>query len=134
MTGKRKHRPVCPDCGVKIEFLRRELNYEQVTNVEPNKKNELVGVVTHEQICSDNYYCPECDKLILPEQCGMTEKVYAFFGLQDQPYNPIRERFGKPIMDQITNFCENECSSKNECSEDECVLWRIQQIVWKDGE
>ena len=32
------------------------------------------------------------------------------------------------ILNEITNFC-NECSSKECCQEDGCVLWRIEQIV-----
>jgi len=32
------------------------------------------------------------------------------------------------ILNEISNFC-NECSSRENCSEDECVLYRIEKIV-----
>lgn len=32
------------------------------------------------------------------------------------------------ILNETTNFC-NECSSKECCPEEECVLYRIEQIV-----
>ena len=35
------------------------------------------------------------------------------------------------ILDEITTFCNEECSSKTHCPEDECVLFRIESIVLK---
>lgn len=32
------------------------------------------------------------------------------------------------ILNEISNFCA-ECSSRENCSEDECVLYRIERIV-----
>jgi hypothetical protein len=32
------------------------------------------------------------------------------------------------ILNEITTFC-NECGSKDYCSEEECVLYRIEKIV-----
>ena len=32
------------------------------------------------------------------------------------------------ILYEITNFCE-ECSSNTNCPEEECVLFRIEQII-----
>lgn len=34
------------------------------------------------------------------------------------------------ILNEITNFCE-ECSSHECCPEDECVLYRIEQLTKK---
>lgn len=34
------------------------------------------------------------------------------------------------ILKEITQFCK-ECSSRECCSEDECVLFRIEQIIMK---
>lgn len=34
------------------------------------------------------------------------------------------------ILNETTQFC-NECPSKECCSEDDCVLWRIEQIILK---
>ena len=34
------------------------------------------------------------------------------------------------ILNEITNFCE-ECASHECCLEDECILYRIEQIVLK---
>lgn len=36
------------------------------------------------------------------------------------------------ILNEITTFC-NECASKESCSEEECVLYRIEQIVLERG-
>lgn len=33
------------------------------------------------------------------------------------------------VLDQISTFCENECSECNCCSEDNCVLYRIEKII-----
>lgn len=30
------------------------------------------------------------------------------------------------IMNEITTFCNNDCGHKESCSEDECVLYRIE--------
>lgn len=35
------------------------------------------------------------------------------------------------ILNEITNTCEN-CKSKDKCKEDECVLFRIEQIILKE--
>lgn len=32
------------------------------------------------------------------------------------------------VMNEITDFCE-ECPSHECCPEEECILWRIEQIV-----
>lgn len=32
------------------------------------------------------------------------------------------------IMNEITGFCE-QCSSHECCPEEECVLWRIEQLI-----
>ena len=32
------------------------------------------------------------------------------------------------ILEEITNFCE-ECPSHDCCPEDDCVLWRIEQLI-----
>lgn len=37
------------------------------------------------------------------------------------------------VLKQIANFC-NECSSKDCCSEENCVLYRIEQILNGKGE
>lgn len=36
----------------------------------------------------------------------------------------------KKILTEITNHCEN-CRSRESCPENECVLYRIEQIVIK---
>ena len=33
------------------------------------------------------------------------------------------------IMNEISDFCGNECNSVMCCPEEECVLFRIEQIV-----
>lgn len=33
------------------------------------------------------------------------------------------------VLNEITNFCNEECSSKENCPENECVLYRIEKIV-----
>ena len=35
------------------------------------------------------------------------------------------------ILDEITTFC-NKCESKECCPEEECILWRIEQLVLND--
>lgn len=37
------------------------------------------------------------------------------------------------ILNEITNFC-NECSSKEQCSEEDCVLYRIEKLITKENE
>jgi hypothetical protein len=36
------------------------------------------------------------------------------------------------ILNQITNFCENECNECKCCPEETCILFRIEKII-KDG-
>lgn len=36
------------------------------------------------------------------------------------------------ILIEITNFCE-ECPSHEYCSEEECVLFRVEKIILKKG-
>lgn len=38
------------------------------------------------------------------------------------------------ILTLITNFCKNECPSCQECPEDQCVLWNIEQVILKYSE
>ena len=33
------------------------------------------------------------------------------------------------ILTLISNFCKNECPSCQECPEDACVLWNIEQVI-----
>ena len=33
------------------------------------------------------------------------------------------------IMDEISEFCGNECSSVFCCPEEDCILYRIEQII-----
>jgi len=33
------------------------------------------------------------------------------------------------VMNEITNFCENECGNKECCSEEVCILFRIEKII-----
>ena len=33
------------------------------------------------------------------------------------------------IMNEITDFCENECGNILNCAEEECILFRIEQII-----
>ena len=35
----------------------------------------------------------------------------------------------KKILNEITNYCGRECGNPNNCSEDECVLYRIEKII-----
>ena len=38
------------------------------------------------------------------------------------------------IMNEITDFCGNECPSCTCCPEEECVLFRIEKIVVEEEE
>lgn len=38
------------------------------------------------------------------------------------------------ILTLITNFCQNECGSCEECPEEECVLFNIEQVITQDKE
>lgn len=33
------------------------------------------------------------------------------------------------ILNEITTYCSEECSSVNECAEDNCVLGRIENLI-----
>lgn len=33
------------------------------------------------------------------------------------------------ILNEITLYCRDECSSNQECPEDECILFRIERLV-----
>lgn len=33
------------------------------------------------------------------------------------------------ILEEITNFCEQDCSEREQCIEEDCVLWRIEQLI-----
>ncbi|MBQ9700109.1 MAG: hypothetical protein IJV71_05740 [Lachnospiraceae bacterium] len=33
------------------------------------------------------------------------------------------------ILNEVTLYCRDECSSSCECPEDECVLFRIERLV-----
>ena len=38
----------------------------------------------------------------------------------------------KKILTLITNFCNNECGSREDCPENECVLFNIEQVIIKN--
>jgi len=40
----------------------------------------------------------------------------------------------REILNEITNYCGNECSSVNECPEETCILYRIEKRVLKLSE
>ena len=33
------------------------------------------------------------------------------------------------VLNEITNYCEEECISRENCPEEECILYRIEKIV-----
>lgn len=35
----------------------------------------------------------------------------------------------KQIINEIHNFCKNECGIRESCAEDECVLFRIEKLI-----
>lgn len=35
----------------------------------------------------------------------------------------------RKILLEISNFCENNCAEREQCVEDDCVLYRIEQII-----
>ncbi len=37
------------------------------------------------------------------------------------------------IMTEITSYCENECGNCRYCKENDCALYRIEQIVLEDS-
>ena len=37
------------------------------------------------------------------------------------------------ILNEITNFCSNECGNTQNCAEEDCVLYRIEKIVVQGG-
>lgn len=43
------------------------------------------------------------------------------------------ERIRVLVLNETTTFCE-ECSSREDCPEEECVLYRIEQIVENGSE
>lgn len=36
------------------------------------------------------------------------------------------------VMTEISEFCAHECGNSNECSEEDCVLYRIERLVMED--
>lgn len=46
---------------------------------------------------------------------------------EDEEENEIYKTLEDRIMKEVADFCR-ECPSNNCCPEDECVLWRIEQI------
>ena len=38
------------------------------------------------------------------------------------------------ILTLISNFCKNECPSCQDCPEEDCVLYNIEQVIVKDAE
>jgi hypothetical protein len=40
----------------------------------------------------------------------------------------------REILTLITNFCQNECPSCQDCPEDQCVLWNIEQVIVSEEE
>lgn len=40
----------------------------------------------------------------------------------------MEESKEEAILEEITNFCE-ECPSHDNCPEEECVLYRIEQLL-----
>ena len=37
------------------------------------------------------------------------------------------------IMTEITTYCAHECSNVNCCSEDDCILYRIERLIMEDS-
>lgn len=33
------------------------------------------------------------------------------------------------IINDIHNFCENECGVRESCPEDDCILFRIEKLI-----
>ena len=40
----------------------------------------------------------------------------------------------KQILNEITTFCGNECAKRECCIEEECILWRIEQLILQQSE
>lgn len=37
------------------------------------------------------------------------------------------------ILTEISEFCANECGSREQCCEEECILFRIENLVLEDS-
>lgn len=64
--------------------------------------------------------------------CGKCKAKYSdgFIEEIDTDLCPLH----KDIMDEITSYCAYECGNVMNCSEDECVLYRIEQLLLTRGE
>lgn len=82
------------------------------------------------RFCTSNPF--ECARNGVYEACGnikIWNKLVEYIeSLEDD--SGIIELKNK-ILDETTTFCE-ECSSRENCPEDECVLYRIEQIIEKE--
>jgi hypothetical protein len=41
----------------------------------------------------------------------------------------LTEKQLREIINQIHNYCENQCMIRESCVEDDCVLFRIEKLI-----
>ena len=67
------------------------------------------------------------------EHCRDIETLIALYQNEKshtETLTKLLEKTKEEILNEITSFC-NECSSRECCPEEECVLFRIEQIITK---
>ena len=72
-------------------------------------------------------------ELFCIEHCKDIETLIALYENEKSHTETLTKLLKKKeemILDETTSFC-NECPSKDCCPEDECVLFRIEQIIEK---
>lgn len=109
----------CKVCGNTTDF--EEVNIIK-THIKQNEKGEII----HEQDeygYRENCICLDCEKTM--EDGDIVEVGEHLYNEEYKDMDSQKQL----ILNEITDFCDAECRTKEKCPEKECVLFRIEKII-----
>ena len=102
-----------------VERLKEYVETDYIYGMYKNKEIEIENPNDFEEFCIE--HCKDIETLIALYQ---NEKSHV------ETLTKSLEKTREEILNETTSFC-NECPSKESCPEEECVLFRIEQIIAK---
>lgn len=99
----------CNECGNTKDF-------KEINTIETYLINDKQ--VEDKFLQRDDVICCECDSKYSD---GMIVEITSTFP-------PLHTN----ILTEITSVCAHECGNSNSCSEEECVLYRIERLILEE--
>ena len=112
-------------CIMPIGVKQRMYKCNQCGNTTHFEELNLMRTFLHNGVQTDEKFERRYDVICC--ECG----EYFSDGYIEEIKSDLPE-FHTKLMNEITEFCSHECGQSDNCSEHDCVLYRIEQLVLND--